>query len=132
MDFVMHLNTEILAFIASMIGVSGSLPQIFKILRTRETKALSYGQYMLVILSCSLWVFYGFVILVYSIAIWNSLALVTSMTVVAMKYKNEKEPRSSSAARLAKEQGSVFSEPLRIQVPLRRRRKRGVLLHSYH
>ena len=76
------MELEIIAFIASMLGVGGCLPQIIKILRTGETAALSYTTYFLVFIAGILWTTYGFMAPVYSIIFWNSLSTVMSATVL--------------------------------------------------
>jgi uncharacterized protein with PQ loop repeat len=55
----MSIEIEIVAFIASTIGVSGCIPQIHKILKTKDTEAISYGKYIMCALSSFLWIYYG-------------------------------------------------------------------------
>lgn len=83
------MELEILAFIASAMGVGGCLPQIIKIFRTKDTSALSYGTYALIFISGILWTLYGCIAPVYAIVFWNSISTVMAATVLSLKYTNE-------------------------------------------
>lgn len=85
----MSLELEIIAFAASLIGVSGSLPQIIKIIKTKETKAISYNMYFMLILGSCLWITYGIRAPLYAIVFWNIIAIFTYITVMALKFKVE-------------------------------------------
>lgn len=80
---------ELIAFIASAIGVCGTLPQLFRLLRTKDTKAISYLAYTMLAVSSVLWVSYGFVANVYSIMFWNTLSFTFALAVLLVKAKNE-------------------------------------------
>lgn len=86
------MELELIAFIASSMGVGGCLPQIIKILKTKETTAIAHSKYIMLAVSSVLWVTYGFLAPVYSIIFWNSLSLFMALTVVFLKFKNEYEP----------------------------------------
>ncbi len=86
----MSLELEIIAFSASFIGVSGSLPQIIKIIKTKETEAISYSMYFMLILGSCLWMTYGIRTPLYSIIFWNAVAISTYITVIALKFRTEK------------------------------------------
>lgn len=49
-----------LGYIAGFITVAAFLPQVFRILRTRQTKDLSLGMFALLMTAGSLWMVYGF------------------------------------------------------------------------
>lgn len=83
------MELELIAFLASTMGVGGCLPQIIKILKTKETEALSYSKYLMGVVAGILWVAYGLMAPVYSIVFWNSISTVMAMTVVALKFYNE-------------------------------------------
>ncbi len=85
----MPVEPEFIAFIASMLGVGGTLPQIIKIIRTGDTRALSYPTYLMWVIGSMLWVSYGLAEAVYSIVFWNCVSFMTAMTVINLKFKNE-------------------------------------------
>lgn len=98
------MELEIIAFIASAMSVSGCLPQIIKILRTRETQALSYSKYFMAVIGGALWVSYGLMAPLYSIVFWNTISTITAITVIILKFKNEQphyfRPVEALSARL--------------------------------
>lgn len=49
-----------LGYLAGIITVAAFLPQVFRILRTRQTKDLSLGMFSLLMGAGSLWMVYGF------------------------------------------------------------------------
>ena len=83
------MELELIAFLASTMGVGGCLPQIIKILKTKETEALSYSKYLMGVVAGILWVAYGLMAPVYSIVFWNNISTVMAMTVIALKFYNE-------------------------------------------
>lgn len=85
----MSIEIEIVAFIASSLGVGGCIPQIYKIIKTQETKAISYGKYVMCAISSFLWVYYGSMVGTYSIMFWNSFSIIMAITVIILKYKEE-------------------------------------------
>lgn len=85
----MMVKLEIIAFIGSFMGVGGSLPQIFKIIKTGDTQALAWSNYILIFFSSICWISYGFIDHVYSMIFWSSFSLLTSATILTLKLKNE-------------------------------------------
>ncbi|MEM7650673.1 MAG: SemiSWEET family transporter [Pseudomonadota bacterium] len=85
------MELEILAFLASSMAVCGSLPQILKILKTKDTSAISYGMYFMYVAAAVMWILYGLQAHVYSIIAWNTIAFCTATSVLVLKFKNEKQ-----------------------------------------
>ena len=83
------MELELIAFIASTIGIGGCLPQIIKIIKTKDTTALSYGKYAMGVFAGLLWVYYGLLAPMYSIVFWNSISTLMAITVLLLKYRNE-------------------------------------------
>ena len=79
--------TEAVGIIAGVMTTSSFLPQVVKIFKTRETKDLSLGMYIVLTGGMALWVFYGFLIASLPILIANTVALVFSITVLGMKLR---------------------------------------------
>ncbi len=84
------MSLELIAFIAAAFGVSSSLPQIYKILKTKDTLCLSYGTYVMVCISGMIWISYGLIAPVYSIVLWNSVSVMLSLSILALKMNNER------------------------------------------
>jgi MtN3 and saliva related transmembrane protein len=94
----MSIEIEIVAFIASTIGVSGCIPQIHKILKTKDTEAISYGKYIMCALSSFLWIYYGTMVGTYSIVFWNIFSIVMAVSVIMLKYNQERKKTPTSHA----------------------------------
>jgi uncharacterized protein with PQ loop repeat len=88
------MELELLAFIASMIGVTSCVPQIIKIIKKQDTDAISYTKYIMSAVAGILWVTYGFQAPLYSIVFWNSISTTLSLTVVILKLKNDIKVKS--------------------------------------
>jgi len=94
----MSLEIEIIAFIASTLGVGGCIPQIYRIIKTKRTRAISYSKYIMCVFSGFLWVYYGSMVGTYSIMFWNSFSIIMAATVVCLKYYQEREKKPASKA----------------------------------
>ena len=90
------IELELLAFVASGVGCLSFAPQIVKILRTQQTLALSYSNYFLVSLSSFLWIFFGLITPIYSIVFWNSVFGLLALSIIFLKYFNEKDIHSNT------------------------------------
>ncbi|MBR9679378.1 MAG: hypothetical protein GON13_03865 [Nanoarchaeota archaeon] len=68
MDFVM-----IIGFIATVIVLSASLPQIIQIWKTKKTRDISLGMYFTLCVGMAAWLFYGI--------LREDIVLITSNTI---------------------------------------------------
>lgn len=85
------IHLELIAFVASGIGCMSFAPQIIKIIRTKQTLALSYLNYFLVLISSFLWIFFGLITPVYAIVFWNFIFGTFALSIIFLKYFIEKE-----------------------------------------
>lgn len=53
------MNPEIIGFTAACVGAVSLAPQVVRVWRTRETRALSLWATLLILLNLSLWLTYG-------------------------------------------------------------------------
>lgn len=79
--------TEVAGFFAGAMTTSSFFPQVLKILKTKQTKDISLGMYVVLTTGMASWVFYGFLIDSLSIIIANAVALVFSVIVLVMKLR---------------------------------------------
>ena len=79
--------TEAAGFFAGVMTTSSFFPQVLKILKTKKTKDISLGMYVVLTIGMASWVFYGFLIGSLSIIVANAVALVFSITVLVMKFR---------------------------------------------
>ncbi len=63
------------------------IPQIIKIIKEKEARDISLGMYLIFTFGIMMWLIYGILLNQYPIIIANSLTLLFSVTVLALKYK---------------------------------------------
>jgi MtN3 and saliva related transmembrane protein len=91
------VNIEYVGFIAGFCTTIAFFPQLIKIIRTKEVESISLLMYIIFCTGLALWISYGFLKNSYPIVIANSLTLLISIAIIALKleynlkdrYKNE-------------------------------------------
>ena len=53
---------EILGLIAAILTTVSFLPQVIQVVKTKNTKSISFGMYLMFVLGVLLWILYGFLI----------------------------------------------------------------------
>lgn len=81
------MGLEILAFCAGFIGAVSTAPQIYQMVKTKQTIGISTQMFMMKNIAYSLWIGYGAALGSHAIMFWNFFALALSSAVVVMKYK---------------------------------------------
>lgn len=83
----MQIDSQIVGFAATLIGVVSTLPQLIKTLRTRSTTDISLWMWLLIDISVFCWLIHGLVFTDWPIIISNSLILPSSLVITAYKLK---------------------------------------------
>ena len=83
----MELMTQIIGFLAAIIGTSLMLPQVFKTFKTKRVDDVSLVMLVLYFLNCLLWLIYGFLISAMPVTLCNSVALVISVIQLTLKFR---------------------------------------------
>jgi MtN3 and saliva related transmembrane protein len=91
----MHL--EIIAFFAGLISSTAAIPQIYHMIKTRKTGAVSTFMFAMKNVSNSLWVAFGFATGVYSVIFWNIISFCLCSTVIIMKHRIIKQKELEKA-----------------------------------
>ena len=78
---------NLISYVAVIFGLCAFLPQTIKTLRTKETKDISLGMYLLFIAGVALWVAYGFLSKNPAVAIVNAVIFVCSSIILFFKLK---------------------------------------------
>ncbi|MFH1181180.1 MAG: SemiSWEET transporter [bacterium] len=80
---------ELIGYAASILGLLAFLPQAIKIWRTKETKDISLGMYIMFWLGVALWLAYGIFLKSFPIILVNAvvLALASVIMILKIKYK---------------------------------------------
>lgn len=76
---------EMIGAAAAVLTTSSFLPQAIKVLRTRDTQAISLVMYVLFTAGVSLWGVYGLMTWQWSIIIANGITIVLAAVILSMK-----------------------------------------------
>lgn len=76
---------EVIGTIAAVLTTSSFLPQAIKVVRTRDTGAISLVMYVLFTAGVSLWGVYGLMTSQWSIIIANGITVVLAAIILSMK-----------------------------------------------
>ena len=83
----MEIFTEIVGYLAAVVGTGLMLPQLIKMIRTKKVADISLGMLFMYFLNCLLWLSYGILIMVWPVIICNFIALIISIIQIVLKYK---------------------------------------------
>jgi MtN3 and saliva related transmembrane protein len=70
---------------ATLASTTSFLPQAWKVIRTRDTAAISTGMYAVTVVGFALWLTYGLLLGALPLIITNSVCLALSGFILAMK-----------------------------------------------
>ncbi len=82
------MSIEVLGFIAAFFTTSSFLPQVLKIIKTKDTSGISLLMYSFFSFGVFLWLVYGVIIDRPSIYICNIITLILALSVLILKIKN--------------------------------------------
>lgn len=72
-------------YVAATLTTLAFLPQALKTLRTRDTRAISLGMYVVFTVGVVFWLVYGFVLESWPMILANTVTLVLSLAILSMK-----------------------------------------------
>jgi MtN3 and saliva related transmembrane protein len=79
--------TTLIGLAAGFFTTISFLPQVIKAWKSKSTKDISVGMYIVLAAGLLLWVFYGFAINSTPIIITNAIGLILSLLVLLLKIK---------------------------------------------
>jgi len=79
--------SEILGFLAAVCTTASFVPQVWHILKTRDTRALSLMMYLLFTVGVTLWLVYGVMIASLPVIVANSITLVLALVILICKVR---------------------------------------------
>ena len=79
--------TEILGFLAAVCTTASFVPQVWHILKTRDTQAISLMMYLLFTVGVVLWLVYGIMIGSTPVVAANSITLVLALVILTCKVR---------------------------------------------
>ncbi len=80
-------NAEIIGVVAAALTTGSFLPQAIKVLRTRETDAISLVMYAMFTAGVATWLAYGILTTQWSIIVANAITVVLSGIILVMKLR---------------------------------------------
>jgi MtN3 and saliva related transmembrane protein len=80
-------NADLIGVVAAVLTTCSFVPQAIKVLRTRETAAISLIMYSMFTTGVALWLAYGILTTQWSITIANATTLVLAGTILTMKLR---------------------------------------------
>ncbi len=78
-------STVIIGGVAAVASTSSFVPQAYKIIRTRNTSAISSGMYIVTVTGFALWTAYGALLSEWPLIASNFISLILSAFILAMK-----------------------------------------------
>ena len=80
-------TTEYVGIAAACLTTGSFVPQAIRVLKTRDTRAISLAMYTLFTSGTFLWLCYGFCIASPSIVIANAITFVLALTILIAKFR---------------------------------------------
>ncbi|OBX06516.1 hypothetical protein QV08_10325 [Gallibacterium salpingitidis] len=78
---------DFIGIIAAFLTTTAFIPQVIKVLKTKETNAISSGMYAMQVTGLALWLIYGLCIQNIPVILANMVSLVLSFTILFCKIK---------------------------------------------
>jgi len=79
---------ELLGFVAAICTTISFLPQVIKIIKTKETKDISLLMYIILNIGIFLWLIYGFLISEPPIIVANGIVFILGLLILILKIKH--------------------------------------------
>lgn len=81
--------TEAIGFMAALLTTGSFLPQVVRIWRSRETRAISLAMYAVFSSGVALWLLYGLLVGSWPVVLANAVTLVLALSILLMKIRYE-------------------------------------------
>ncbi|MBU3543223.1 MAG: hypothetical protein EBS31_03550 [Burkholderiaceae bacterium] len=77
---------EMIGYLAACLTTAAFVPQVWKVYRTRDTRAISQAMYLIFSLGVFLWLIYGWYLGSWPIVLANGVTLLLSLSILWMKF----------------------------------------------
>ena len=77
---------EMIGYLAACLTTAAFVPQVWKVYRTRDTRAISQAMYLIFSLGVFLWLIYGWWLGSWPIVMANGVTLLLSLSILWMKF----------------------------------------------
>jgi len=85
------MDVDLLGYAAAFLTTASFVPQAWKVIRTRETHALSLAMYVMFSSGVALWLTYGILLESWPLIAANCVTLLLALIILVMKIR-EKDP----------------------------------------
>ena len=76
------MTIDLIAYLAGMLTTIAFIPQVWRVWRVQNIQGVSFNMYIIFVLGTLLWVVYGYVKDIYSIAIFNGLKFILVIPII--------------------------------------------------
>ena len=80
-------STTLLGFVAALCTTIAFVPQAVKAYRTRQTKDISLGMYLIFSIGVFLWLLYGISLGLWPVVLANGITLILALYILMLKLK---------------------------------------------
>jgi MtN3 and saliva related transmembrane protein len=77
---------EMIGYLAACLTTAAFVPQVWKVYRTRDTRAISQAMYLIFSLGVFFWLIYGWWLGSWPIVLANGVTLLLSLSILWMKF----------------------------------------------
>lgn len=81
----MLIQPDLIGYCAALLTTLAFVPQTIKIIRSRDTRAISFWMYVAFTIGIALWFCYGVVLGSWPIILSNAITFALTLTILAMK-----------------------------------------------
>jgi MtN3 and saliva related transmembrane protein len=82
--------TEIIGYLAAICTTISFIPQVYKIIKTKDTSSISFSMYLIFNMGILSWLFYGILLESLPIILANSVTILLSGSVLFFKWRDIK------------------------------------------
>jgi len=82
-----NLIIEIIGYVAAFCTTFAFLPQVIKVIKTKDTSSISLGMYFIYIIGVTCWLIFGLMTNYLSIILANIITFILALVVIILKLK---------------------------------------------
>ncbi len=82
------MNLEWAGYVAATLTTAAFVPQAFKTIRSKDTRSISLGMYVVFTIGIAFWLLYGIALHSWPMIVSNIITFGLSATILAMKLKH--------------------------------------------
>jgi len=86
------MDVDLLGYAAAFLTTASFVPQAWKVIRTRETHALSLAMYVMFSSGVALWLAYGILLASWPLIAANCVTLLLALIILVMKIREKDLP----------------------------------------